>query len=265
MIRMALKKVLAVITIALMVMAVYLVWARPRQLRWGATDAEIALAMPGDTLDRFPTFFATRAITIDTTPEAIWPWILQMGYNRAGFYGYDIIEGIGSRGGLKSADTIIPALQRTVVGDAMPFSAAGGTRFYAIEPNRFLIWATNEGAKPNGGFTWALYPIDDRHTRLVSRIRWTHHWREPDKLAMDFFTEFTDGLAVQRVLCGIKLRAEHEPLPSFTLVTLEFFAYVALVLLFLAALILILLRPLSWGRVFFSLLTGLLWIVGWYW
>src|SRR5690349_6473826 len=55
-------------------------------LRWGATDAEVTAPMPGDELVPEPSFSATRAITIDAPPEAVWPWLVQLGYGRAGFY-----------------------------------------------------------------------------------------------------------------------------------------------------------------------------------
>ncbi|HEY3311816.1 MAG TPA: hypothetical protein VGK00_09270 [Anaerolineales bacterium] len=103
-----LGKILAVLALFGVVMALYLFWARPYQLRWGATGEEINRPMPGDEINPNPTFLATRAITIDATPEKIWPWLLQMGYGRAGFYAYDIFENIGSPRGIRSADYIVP-------------------------------------------------------------------------------------------------------------------------------------------------------------
>ena len=57
----------------------YLRFIRPWQLRWGATDEEVARAMPGDDVVKQPTFNATRAVTIQARPEEIWPWLVQMG------------------------------------------------------------------------------------------------------------------------------------------------------------------------------------------
>jgi len=91
-----------------LVLGLYLFLARPSQLRWGATNAEVARAMPGDALSDHPTFLSTRAITIDAAPEVIWPWLVQLGYVRAGFYGYDILENLGSPRGMHSADRIVP-------------------------------------------------------------------------------------------------------------------------------------------------------------
>jgi len=60
------------------VVVVYLFEARPYQLRWGATNEEAKNPMPGDELDPNPTFLATRAITIEGTPQEIWPWLMQI-------------------------------------------------------------------------------------------------------------------------------------------------------------------------------------------
>jgi hypothetical protein len=87
-------------------------------LRWGATDAEVTAAMPGDELVPNPSFSATRAITIQAPPELVWPWIMQLGTGRAGFYSYDLFDNAAR----PSADEILPHLQQTQVGDWVPMS-----------------------------------------------------------------------------------------------------------------------------------------------
>jgi hypothetical protein len=254
------KKIIAILAMLGLVMAAYLLWARPYQLHWGATDAEVNRAMPGDELDPHPTFLATRAITINGTPQQIWPWLIQMGYTRAGFYGYDILENIGSPHGLESAVTIMPEFQQFKVGDEVPISSAATMVFNAVEPNRYLIWSGKDG---KGGFTWALYPLDASHTRLVSRIRWTHHWAQPGILALDLFTEFSDHLAVRKVLQGVKGHVENHIEPM-AIGTLEFAIYIASALVFLLAMILNLLRPLTCRGWLLGLAAGASWLVTWY-
>jgi len=133
------KRILAILMLLALVISAYLLWARPYQLNWGATEQEINQVMPGDQLDPQPEFFSTRAITISGTPEEIWPWLLQMGYGRAGYYGYDIIENLGSPLGIRSADRILPEFQQFKVGDVVPISSVARMVYYAIEPNRYLI------------------------------------------------------------------------------------------------------------------------------
>ena len=91
---------------------------RPWHSRWGATDEEVALEMPGDDRVKEPTFNVTRAITIHARPEEIWPWIIQIGFGRAGFYSYDLLDNLGK----PSADLIIPELQHIEVGTWIPMS-----------------------------------------------------------------------------------------------------------------------------------------------
>lgn len=258
--RTLLKRILAALALIALVMAAYFFCARPYQLHWGASDQEIKQAMPGDQLDPSPEFFATRAITIAGTPEEIWPWLLQMGYGRAGFYGYDILENQGSPRGILSADRILPEFQQFKAGDEVPISSVAKMVFYAIEPNQYLIWT---GTDYQGSFLWALNPIDESHTRLVSRIRWSFHWTQPQLLALDLFTEFTDHLAVRKVLQGVKGRVEGQVEPMANLNT-EVAVYVASALIFIVTLFLLLIRPLTWNSWLTGLAGGIVWLVTWY-
>lgn len=255
-----LSKIVGILGLVGLVVAAYILWARPYQLRWGATDEELQRSMPGDELNPNPKFLATRAITIEATPEEIWPWLIQMGYKRAGFYGYDILENLASPRGIRSADRILPEFQHFTVGDEVPISPAGDLVFYAIEPNRYLIWSGEAGW---GGFTWALYPVDDNRTRLVSRFRWSHNWRKPSQLALDLFTEFTDHLSVRKILQGVKGRVEGRIEPMAQANT-EFAIYLASALIFLGAVVLILLRPLTWRRWLVGLAAGVAMLITWY-
>jgi hypothetical protein len=216
--------------------------------------------MPGDEINLHPTFLATRAITIDATPDQIWPWLLQMGYGRAGFYAYDIFENIGSPRGIRSADYIIPEFQQFKAGDELPISPAGGLSFYAIEPNQYLVW---RGDSAYGGFIWALYPLENNQTRLVSRARLSYSWNKPTQLAFDLLTEFSDHLAVRKILQGVKGRVEGKIEPMAQ-ANIEFVIYLASALIFLAAVILIFLRPLSWRSWLAGLAAGVVWLMIWY-
>lgn len=256
-----LGRLLSAFGVMLVITMTYLLWARPGQLRWGATDAEVARAMPGDALSHHPTFLSTRAITIDATPEVIWPWLVQIGYGRAGFYGYDILENLGSPRGIRSADHIVPELRQLAVGDPLPLSAAGGLVVHAIAANRYLVWAGTSGVYP-GAFTWALYPIDAEHTRLVSRIQWSHHWSQPLMLGMDLFTEFTDHLAVRKILQGVRGRVEGH-VESFARQTFGFSVLVWALLAFVAALWLVVRGRLSSPFINASV-AGVAWLMVWY-
>jgi len=201
-------RLLAVTALAGLLAAVYILAIRPSQLRWGATPEEVTRATPGDELVPSPTFCATRAITIRGTPRDIWPWLIQMGYRRAGFYGYDLIENIGSERGIRSADSILPEFQHPTTGDVLPISAVASMAFDSIQANSYLVWRGTAIIPSDGSLVWALYPTDANHTRLVSRVRLHYHWTDWRLLALDLFTEFGDHVAVPRILLGIKDRVE---------------------------------------------------------
>jgi hypothetical protein len=258
----ALKKLAAATALGGLLACAYLFAARPCHMRWGATADEVARSMPGDALSRRPTFLATRAITIEGTPADIWPWLVQMGYGRAGFYGYDVLENLGSPRGMRSADTILPDLQRLAAGDPLPLSAVASLVVHAVVPYQYVVWAGQSGEHP-GAFTWALYPLDAQHTRLVSRIQWRHHYSPPLTLALDVFTEFTDGIAVRKILLGVKDRVEGrvEPLSRQAV---EFLLYLWALVSLLAAVAVLLWKPLGRSTWLTALGAGTAWLIVWY-
>lgn len=222
-------KILSVAAILILVATVYLAVIRPWYMRWGATDEEVARVMPGDEIVAQPTFNSTRAVTIEGSPDEIWLWLVQMGYGRAGFYGYDLIENLGSQRGLESARAIIPELQGFDVGDDMPISVVATYKIKVMETGRYLIWAD----KNAGAFTWGLYPLNENQTRLVLRFRFQHRWYDY------LFTDWADHIAVRKMLLGVKDRTEGrvEPMAfqnaeiaTWALAALEFI--VAIILIF---------------------------------
>jgi hypothetical protein len=148
------------------ILGVYLRFIRPWQMRWGATDEEVQRSMPGDDVVKHPTFNATRAVTIQARPEEIWPWLVQIGCTRAGMYSYDWLDNAG----IRSAQRILPEFQHLEVGDFIPMTPDGkqGMWVKAFEPNRWILWVAKEDQST---WFWGLYPQDERHTRLISRLR----------------------------------------------------------------------------------------------
>lgn len=202
-------KTLSVFLLFALLGSVYFFEIRPAQLHWGSTPAERARSMPEDQTVDDPVFDATRAITIHATPQQIYPWLAQMGFGRAGFYGYDLIENFGSGTGVRSAQTILPALQNPRTGDELPLSVAATLVYGPIKPNQFIVWRSNE-VPSDGVFIWELVPIDANHTRLISRIRW-NYVKTPGGLVLGIFTEFADHIAVRKILEGVRDRAEGRP------------------------------------------------------
>jgi hypothetical protein len=173
-------------------------------LRWGATDAEVASPMPGDQIVPQPSFNATRAITIAAPPEEVWPWIVQIGTGRAGFYSYDLFDNAAR----PSADRILAELQQIRVGDWVPMSTkvnqTTAFKVKAFEPERWLLWV-----KPHSTWAWKLTPLDGGGTRLVTRLKERYDWRSPGlALLTVILFEFGDFPMMGKLLLGIKRRAE---------------------------------------------------------
>ncbi len=183
--------------------AAYVVAVRPWWRSWGVDPAEAALALAGDELVPDASIVETRGVEIGAPPDAVWPWLVQMGYNRAGWYSYDVVDMKGA-----SVDRIVPELQELAVGDLVPNSPDTAFAVRVLDPGRALVlyadeklveeqvaaaqarqaagMATDETPAnlraagkmmpPMPGFaaSWAfiLQPLDDgRRTRLVERFR----------------------------------------------------------------------------------------------
>ena len=182
----------------------YARFVRPWQLTWGATAAEISRALPSDDLVPDPTFNATRAITIAAPPEAVWPWIVQMGLTRAGWYSYDLLDNLGR----PSARRILPEFQDLQPGDIVPMSPDGkqGMKVHSVNAPQSMVWG-----EP-GGTTWA-WQLDEAgpgSTRLITRVRSRYRWLSPS-IAFSVLVEFGDIWMMRKMLLNLKERASSLP------------------------------------------------------
>ncbi len=130
--------------------------------------------LPGDELVAGAKVGWTHAITIRARPAEIWPWLVQMGCRRGGWYSYDGLD----NGGVPSADRIIPQLQRVEIGDIFPQTPKAKDLFVvrAVEPQRALVLGDG-----GGSMSWALVlqPMGEASTRLIARSRGAY-----DRLAL---------------------------------------------------------------------------------
>ena len=177
----------------------YLRYVRPWQLTWGATAMEVSRQLPSDELVTRPTFNATRAITLDAPPEEVWPWLVQIGLTRAGWYSYDLLDNLGR----PSARAIIPALQHLEPGDTIPMSPDGrqGMNVLSVDAPTSMVWG-----EP-GGTTWAwqLDETDTGGTRLVTRVRSRYQWSSP-AIAFSLLVEFGDIWMMRKMLLNLRER-----------------------------------------------------------
>jgi hypothetical protein len=152
--------------------AVYGLIVRPRISRWGATDEEVRRALPGDELESPYGYrpISTRAITIDAAPEEVWPWLVQMGSGRAGFYTHEWVERLLfiTYADGHSATRIHPEWQELHVGDRVPYSGLNTVEVRMVDRPRCLI----------AGEWLVLEPLaGGSKSRLIARTR--GGWLEP--------------------------------------------------------------------------------------
>ena len=183
---------------ATVIFGLYVRLIAPWHARWGATDEEVARTMPGDHIIPIAAS-TTRAIEIERTPEVVWPWLVQIGYGRAGWYSYDWIDNDGK----PSASRILPDLQDLDVGDRIDMVPGVGPKVIELAPPRYLL----AGDAESGTWCMALYDTASG-SRLISR--WRQAWN-PEGVASRFFVALAGPGAFimeRRMLLGIKERAE---------------------------------------------------------
>jgi hypothetical protein len=169
-------------------------------MRWGATDEEVSRKMPGDEMLKNPTFNATRAVTIKGRPEEIWPWIIQIGYKKAGFYSYDRLD----NDRIPSAERIIPEYQNLKVGDRIPISKSGYVTVISLEPERSMLLKFQTSSWENSTWAWGLYEKNENQTRLVTRLRVRH-----ERILSRFLMDAGEIIMMRKCLLGIKRRVEN--------------------------------------------------------
>jgi hypothetical protein len=200
---------------------------------WGVDPAEADRALPGDDLVPDAGAVDTRGITIDAPPERVWPWLVQMGYGRGGWYSYDQLDMKG-----RSADAILPEHQSLAVGDTVPTDPGGGFVVRILEPGRALVLGVDEeilarrapdrssvteapGLAASGRFlesavppqfraSWAfvLEPTATGGTRLIERFRAWFGPGTPVNPVMGPMLGFGVFVMMRRQLLGIRERAQ---------------------------------------------------------
>jgi hypothetical protein len=200
---------LSAVTTALLLSA-YRRVLRPWQQHWGATAAEVAASMSGDQLVHQPFEVTTRAVTVDAPAAAIWPWLVQMGNNRGGLYSYDWLDLRFGALDRPSVDRVLPEFQNLREGDLLPYAKGSEMRVAHLDRCRALLLVYT-GTDAEVTQSWRLYPLDERRTRLVLRVRGGLPPGAPAGLKGRLgqaFVEATEFPMVRQQLLGIKRRAE---------------------------------------------------------
>jgi len=199
--------ILGALSILLAFGLAYALIIRPWHMRWGATDREVAMRLPGDAITAPDASVSTRAITIHAPAATVWAWLVQTGQNRGGdWYSYEWLENLFAAG-MHPVAGIDPRLQDLNDGDVWFMHAGAATNpvmavtVAGLEPGRSL-WLS-------GGWTFALVPQDAQTTRLIVRYP-----MRPDEFVNPVlsYTIFEPAHFVMEsgMMLGLKQHAEHD-------------------------------------------------------
>ncbi len=181
---------------------------RPWYYNWGSTPTEISQVIPGDDLVESPKILTSRSITINATPAEVWPWIIQLGNERAGWYNYDLVNRIiGDTNYVDghSSTRIVPELQNLKTGDRIK-SAASIFTVTELDPNRLLVLHAKTDEQ-NRSWVYLLEAIDGEQTRLI--VRHKYHFTGFLSNGIQNLLEPAAFAMERKHLLGIKERAEN--------------------------------------------------------
>jgi hypothetical protein len=174
-----------------------------RLRRWGATDAEVLMSLPGDNVAPKANYQNTLAITIDAPPVQIWPWVVQMGQERAGFYTYTFLENLFFAD-MHNANPIEPEWQQRKVGDFVStFRGKLGWKVAEIEINRSIVYRDDNNTST---LAVVINKLDNNHSRLITRMRDTTGNNPGIWLFKKMFWDWAHCVMQHGILKGIKTR-----------------------------------------------------------
>ncbi|MFK7821025.1 MAG: hypothetical protein AB8G99_20080 [Planctomycetaceae bacterium] len=138
-----------------------------------ASGEECRAVLAGDDLIESPKLNTTHAITIEGGCETVWPWVVQIGQGRGGFYSHTALENLlGCR--MKNADRIHPEWQQVEVGDSVHLHPkASPLRVASIEPNAHLVLQSTSGFPWTWSFVLTSVPTGCR-LLVRTRILWSN-------------------------------------------------------------------------------------------
>jgi hypothetical protein len=183
---------------------------RGHRITWGATAYEIAASFPGDDLVPQSKWGYTHAVDVAAPPEKVWPWLVQIGQGRGGFYSYQGLENlVGCQ--IQNTSAILPEFGSLTVGDEVKLHVkAPGLRVEVAEPNKSLVLFGGSDDSPEASL-WGFHIVDagDGHSRLIERGRYSYGTTFGNRLAFSpTFLEPISFVMSRKMLLTIAALAE---------------------------------------------------------
>jgi hypothetical protein len=206
------------------VMALALVtpFLRGARSHWGITEEIAARTYPGDDLIPEPRWSWTHGIEIDAPAEEVWPWVAQIGGDRAGFYSYQWLENVAGCE-LRNAERVHPEWEVREGDDLVLHSRVPAMRVVSVTRGRhFVAFGPPDEAARRAGRPWVagswlfmVEPLDGRRCRLLSRYRAECSDDVATRLSFGPTLVEPVGFAMdRRMLLGVKERAEQSARPA---------------------------------------------------
>lgn len=207
---------LAAAAVGVYLLGVLVLIVRPMALTFGTTTAERSAALPGDELIPAPRQGYTQAISIAAPVDQVWPWLVQVGYRRAGWYNVDAINRLAAPDyffeGNASATRIIPELQTVASGTTIDLAPGLSLTVVAVDPPHTLLLVADPSARAgemNVVWCYRLIATGPASTRLITRFRTVFPGGVGAGLGFGIVNEIGGALIQQpAMLHGIKVRAE---------------------------------------------------------
>ena len=203
------------IALGVFALAILIVAVKPVALGLGATKVEKSRSYASDSVIPTPRQAFTQAIAIQATAEKVWPWLVQLGYRRAGWYNVDAINGLAGKDyfyeGGKSALRIIPELQTLALGDIISLAPGADMKVMSLERDKLLFMAGDPEGKSetNAAWTFELVPLGPDSCRLISRFSTVFPGGFSAEV-LNGFVNLVGGAIIQQpaMLHGLRWRAE---------------------------------------------------------
>ncbi|MEO1712451.1 MAG: hypothetical protein AAFU60_03865 [Bacteroidota bacterium] len=214
---------MGLVIVGFMLLATFVILLTPWTNQWGSTPEEFKGSLSGDHWIPLPLNKTTRAITVKASTEAVWPWLLQIGQQKAGFYSYTFLENIFGLQ-IQNASVVHPEWQDVKVGDLVRLHPKGGFLVAGLTQNQSLVLVGNsrtmQGRKPGlvnfvpeDVWSFHLQPNREGCRLLVRTLN-----RPSGRRVPDFFLPYGMGLVSflmeQKILRNIKHLVEEKHLST---------------------------------------------------
>lgn len=162
--------------------------------------------LPGDELIPDPEVVMERRASLPAPPEQVWPWLIQLGRGRAGWYLSRRLEWMTPRG-KRALRVIAPEFQQVAVGDRVAdHGRQGWFEARVVDPPHALVWGSERGTDLHLTWAFVLDPQGPDRSELRIRLRFDRRIGATAPMLAERGTELFDRLTITMLLAGLRER-----------------------------------------------------------